>query len=63
MKLLLSASKMMTAGEANQLIKESLKNKEGLALADLQAKRKIEQIKKDSQQTQLTTHSTKQIIS
>ncbi len=43
MNVLLSASKMMTAGEANQLIKQSLRNKEELALADLQAKQTIEQ--------------------
>jgi len=63
MNVLLSASKMMTAGEANQLIKQSLRNKEELALADLQAKQTIEQIKKDkkdSQPIQLTTKTLKQ---
>jgi len=55
MKVVLSASKLMRAGEANQRIKQALNNKEGLALADLQAKQQLEHLKNKKTQKKIAS--------
>lgn len=55
MNVVLSASKLMTAAQANKQIKEALKNKEGLALADLQAKQSLEHLKNKKTQKKIAS--------
>jgi len=55
MNRVLSASRLMKAREANKLIKKSLRNKEALALADLQAKAKLNQIKEKKVQKKIAS--------
>jgi len=55
MNRVLSASRLMKAGEANKLIKDSLRNKEALTLADLQAKARLNQIKDKKTQKKIAS--------